>query len=769
MKPTYRPGNFTILSLLVISLSAFLYLLTATIYYQLNNNIVTSGDPFSYTISLFKLLDYSRSNYWEGIFSGVFNQQWYWLYKLPVAILSPFLAKEPHILCFVNYLFMAIGTISFGRMALRLGLNLNTTLLLTLSLWLYPGIYGYRTTFSLFTLMLETSFYWILIAFASHLIIYLLDPGSRKNALIAGIFGGLAVWGRGNSLPYVFIILLMPTILILFRWIKNPAINRSYVGSMMSFAVPFVIMTAWYYSVTYEQLRLYYWDWAQGTTCESEGKTGFFSNFEATLTGIKIIVLNFPGALFTRHEDHLSNMLSSSIMHLTVAISLISTARKWRQKSSRFNRILLTCSLTGALMYFGNLTLMILILAPSFGSGQEFIYHPFLMMPSGLAFSLLAPLSYLVQSKIARKTFSKPMAVPLLSIFILLYGFYFSKILTPIKISPDVAKPNDVSNFAVNLEKVIGDKNLTILWYGQAYNRFILDYYRIKNGLPEGNYYASREEISLLTTSYTSECAENIPLENFRKFLRKLMLKSDYIIIPEDIGRFQFMLGQPGLANRREELANFLNSPESPKYGVKMILHDYAGTRLLLLERLKFGKNPNRLDFLKLPYGGKNAGKAHLYPTATQDTYREIVSVNQFGPRMLSNSYSDSFWEVNGIYPHIIQAEFLGSRKVVAYALKTGIFLPESITRMPTDWKLEGSVDGKKWTRIDSRSGQTQWEKDSAVIFHIQTPEEYSYYRFIFQKGGHKRLIRINEIHFYETNSAGKIQEIDTLEYEWDE
>jgi hypothetical protein len=769
MKPTYRPGNFTILSLLIISLSAFLYLLTATIYYQLNNNIVPSGDPFSYTISLFKLLDYSRDNYWGGVFSGVFNQQWYWLYKLPVAILSPFLAKEPHILCFVNYLFMAIGTISFGRMALRLGLNLNTTLLLTLSLWLYPGIYGYRTTFSLFTLMLETSFYWILIAFASHLIIYLLDPGSRKNALIAGIFGGLAVWGRGNSLPYVLIILLMPTILILFRWIKNPAINRNYIGSMMSFAVPFVIMTAWYYSVTYEQLRIYYWDWAQGTACEEDQATGFFSNPEEVLTGIKIIATNFPGVIFTRYPDHISSIASSMIMHLIVAISLMSALRKWKGKSSRKNRLLLSSSLVGAVLYFGNMLMMMLILAPSLGSGEEFIYHPFLMMPAGLVFSMLTPLTALVSVKIVKKGIAKPLAIPVISISILLYGFYFSKTLTPIDASPDVAKPNDVSNFAVNLEKIIGDNNLTILWYGQAYNRFILDYYRIKNGIPEGNYYASREEISLLTTSYTSECAENIPIEDFRKLLRKLMLKSDYIIIPEEIRNFQFMMGQPGLANRREELAKFLNSSDSPKYAVKMILHDYYGTRLLLLQRLKFGKNPEGLDLLQLPYGAKNSGKAHLYPNAPHDIFREVVPINQFGPRMLSNSYSDSFWEVNGIYPHVIQAEFLGRRKVVAYALKTGVYLPESITRMPTDWNLEGSVDGKKWTKIDSRSGQTQWEKDSAVTFHIQTPAGYSYYRFIFQKGGHKRLIRINEIHFYETNSAGKMQEIDTLEYEWDE
>lgn len=768
MKKLHRLSNLTTLSFLITLLSGSLYLITAVIYYRFDKSVVPSGDPFAYTVSLFKLLDFAKDNYWDGIFSGVFTQQWYWLYKLPVALLSPLLAKEPYILCFVNYLFMAVGTISFGRLALRLGLDFNRTLILTLSLWLYPWVYGYRTSFSLFTLMLETSFFWILIAFTAHVIIYALEPKSFKNAVVAGVFAGLAVWGRGNSLPYILIILFLPITVIVYRLIKSRSSKKKIMPPLLTFIGISGILVAWFYAITFDQLRAYYWDWAEGTTCDTQEITPVFNNLEATVTGIKIILLNFPAAIFTRDPSTSASIFTSLLMHLSVIFSVVFAFRRWRNMSSRGNRLLLWSSLTGATLYFGNMMMMILIIAPSLGAGESMLYHPFLMMLVGFAFSMVVPLTFLLERKKIDSWIAKSAVLPLAMIFFLSYGYYYSKELTPIDVSVDAANPNDVSNFAVNLEKVIGDKTLAILWYGQTYNRNILAYYRIANGLPEPKFYTDSGEMSWLTTSYTSECAENMPIEDFRKLLRKLLVKPDYIIIPEDIQKFEFMMGQPGLANRKEELANLLNSPDSPKFGVKMILHDYYGVRLLLLERLKFGKNPNHLDLLKLPYGGPNGGQAHLYPNAVRDTFREIQPVDWFSTGMLSTFSPDEFWEANGSYPHMIQAELTGRKKILKYSLKTGVHVPEALTRMPTDWILEGSLGENKWVQLDSRSGQTQWKKDSAETFLIQNPGEYNYYRFIFQKGRDPQIIRIYEIKFFEKDQNGQLKMVDILEYEWD-
>lgn len=755
--------NLTSLSLIIILLSVFLYLITAIIYFKFDKWVVPSGDPFSYTISLFELLDYSRDNYWDGIFSGVFNQQWYWLYKLPVAILSPFLAKEPYILCFVNYLFMAVGTISFSRLSLRLGLNFNRTLILTLSLWLYPWIYGTHTNLSLFTLMLDTSFYWILIAFTSHVTLYALEPQNIKNGLIAGIFAGLAIWGRGNSLPYVIIILLAPMTLIGYRWIKSPRHTKQYLFPMVAFIGTTTIMAAWYYSLTFEGLRIYYWDWDQTGTCGDS--LSLFKNLETTLAGIKYILINFPGALIFRYPYSFWSILSTALMHGLVLWSLAGAILKWKKQPSTTSHLLAISSITGTLLFYGNLLMMVVILAPSLGADPVEIYHPFLMMLVGFAFALLGPLVTLTGKTAFNNWTERPVALPLIMIFILSYGYVATKTLTPDYIWPKTATPNDVSQFATKLENHIGDSSISILWYGQAYNRFILDYYRLKYGLPGANFYTGREQISLLTTAYTDQCAENIPMEDFRKLLRKIMRRSDYIIIPEDIRKFEFMLGQPGLANRREELAKFLNSSESPQYGVKMILHDHYDTRLLLLKRLKFDKNPDHLDLLKLPYGSKHAKYPQPYPNALSDTFTPSPK-NPFPVRNLSHSSWDVFWEKKGSYPHEIMVDFDDPKKLAGYIFKVGKYGADDTSRMPSDWKLEGSTDGKRWTTLDSRFDQTQWQEREKRTFHVQSPGEYLYNRFVFHKGLNNRIIRISEIELLAQNPNGKIS---VLEYQWEQ
>ena len=160
------------LSLTIVFLSLFLYTLTYNLSYQYHKEVVPSGDPFAYTVHLFQILDIGEKSYFSGIKSVLTSPSWYWLYKLPVAVLSPFLSKEPFSLCIVNYLFMALATISLCRLTLRLNLSFNCTLILSLTLWAYPWIYGLQSQLGLFTLALETSFYLILTALASSMIVF---------------------------------------------------------------------------------------------------------------------------------------------------------------------------------------------------------------------------------------------------------------------------------------------------------------------------------------------------------------------------------------------------------------------------------------------------------------------------------------------------------------------------------------------------------------------------------------------------------------------
>ncbi|NEB80537.1 glycoside hydrolase family 92 protein [Streptomyces sp. SID14478] len=49
--------------------------------------------------------------------------------------------------------------------------------------------------------------------------------------------------------------------------------------------------------------------------------------------------------------------------------------------------------------------------------------------------------------------------------------------------------------------------------------------------------------------------------------------------------------------------------------------------------------------------------------------------------------------------------------------------------RDPVDWTLQGSVDGEKWTTVDSRSGESFAERHQTKTYEIQHPGSYAYFR----------------------------------------
>ncbi|WP_338701532.1 GH92 family glycosyl hydrolase [Streptomyces sp. Q6] len=69
--------------------------------------------------------------------------------------------------------------------------------------------------------------------------------------------------------------------------------------------------------------------------------------------------------------------------------------------------------------------------------------------------------------------------------------------------------------------------------------------------------------------------------------------------------------------------------------------------------------------------------------------------------------------------------------KITKYALTSANDHDE---RDPKDWTLKGSADGKDWTTLDTRSGETFGERFQAKTYDLQTPAEYRHFRIEFTK-----------------------------------
>ncbi|WP_430815763.1 basic secretory protein-like protein [Carboxylicivirga sp. RSCT41] len=80
--------------------------------------------------------------------------------------------------------------------------------------------------------------------------------------------------------------------------------------------------------------------------------------------------------------------------------------------------------------------------------------------------------------------------------------------------------------------------------------------------------------------------------------------------------------------------------------------------------------------------------------------------------------------------------------RLTAYSLVSGNDEPG---RDPQTWTLEGSLDGKEWILLDSRSKQVFEERNMTRLFDVAVHEDYAFYRFSFSTDGHD-ILQLSEI-----------------------
>ncbi|MCQ4209334.1 GH92 family glycosyl hydrolase [Streptomyces longispororuber] len=76
-----------------------------------------------------------------------------------------------------------------------------------------------------------------------------------------------------------------------------------------------------------------------------------------------------------------------------------------------------------------------------------------------------------------------------------------------------------------------------------------------------------------------------------------------------------------------------------------------------------------------------------------------------------------------------VEYDLDGPVEIAQYALTSA---NDHAERDPKDWTLKGSTDGKEWTTLDSRSGETFGERFQTKTYEIKSPAAYSHFRIEF-------------------------------------
>ncbi|MER7172374.1 GH92 family glycosyl hydrolase [Streptomyces mesophilus] len=95
--------------------------------------------------------------------------------------------------------------------------------------------------------------------------------------------------------------------------------------------------------------------------------------------------------------------------------------------------------------------------------------------------------------------------------------------------------------------------------------------------------------------------------------------------------------------------------------------------------------------------------------------------------------------------------------KVVTYALTSA---NDHAERDPKDWKLQGSADGKEWSTLDTRTGETFSERFQTKTYEFENATAYAHYRIDFTaNNGAGDALQLADVQFSDGDTSQPVPE----------
>lgn len=546
-------------------------------YENFVNGVLPAGDPFTYTVAWFWIVDHARAAYLETMLLVFQDGYWYRLLSAEIALLSPILTKDPAVLCIVNYLIWGLGTAAYFRLGLAMELGAGRAFAVALVPWLWPVNYGFIDYASIPVLALDAAFTGALLLALGNSFVFALNPRRTVNGIVAALSIGVAVWGRGNSAPVVALVVGWPCLLAVWN-ARRSGDRRAWLNVAVA-AILAAAMTIEFYLTYWGPLREYY-----------SGHVKLIGRQHWNLHDAMPYLKNIPGFMYWRSEDSWLTIGLSWVSHL-VPIFALGVAWRGRSLAPERREACRQLAIAGALIYFGTYLInLVLWNDPLISINNALpVWEPMLI---GLSLSIIV--LFLRVTDPLRIKRDLRMLVPA-GVLILAWGVVWTVHRTPWEWAVDRPSPRTVERFALGVEPMLeGTGPLGMLWYG-SWNPVILEYYRAQDDFPEMPLYLGNHWGSIWSADHSPENGVLVLGEIKQQFLNTGM-----IIVPEYLDYYQ--PAQPyALYHFKKDWADWVNSPEAPRLRVRMLLQESPNIRLLVLQREELARG--RGDPFRLPWG----------------------------------------------------------------------------------------------------------------------------------------------------------------------
>jgi hypothetical protein len=534
------------------------------------------GDAYTYTVGFFNLLDGARL---EGMWTKIWHisvlqeYNWYSLLNFFVLLFSPFLVKEPFSLAFINFFIFGLSTLSYYRLARHLKAPVPLCIALSFLPWIFPINYGFIYYDSLPVVALDASFFSMLNVALANTLLFSLAPQSRMSAVLAGLAVGFTFGGRGNSLPVVAMVIFPAVVFLAFQAYRQRD-RKIWINGLLFGALALTLCLRFYVHY-WNGLREYY-----GVHAEFSKRHPF--NFHDGLPHIK----NNPGMFFWLYEDQFTT-LATILCHVFLIFS-IWYVFKHRSSSRKLKEATWLLTLSGSFIYFFTLFFNVIFLSdPFLGTNCLSIYAP---MRIGLVLCAFSLFLVLWDRKKLNLNYA---AVFGLAGALIMYGVLLCTRQT-FRFEEKRPLPQAAERVAVDFEKLVGNGTVSFLWY-RYYSFPLLQYYRVKNGLPQ---------LTMYTPPFFSDLWAPVNWgperrAKVREALNHIFKEANFIVLPESLSLYGSW-GPYAFFNMTDEISNILNHPKAPRFVIRLVIQDFGDDRLLIIQRQKEAKGKGVP--LPLPY-----------------------------------------------------------------------------------------------------------------------------------------------------------------------